>query len=411
MNKLLPIMLLLFPCCLFAADWPQFRGVSSNGFAADKGINTAWASHPPKVLWTVALTDDGFAGPSVAGGLVYITDHWKQQDIVRALDLHSGKERWRYCYPEAGPDIYGHARATPAVCGGKVYTLSQLGQLHCLDARTGKKLWALDIVKDLGGKTPQWFYSMSPLLDGNALILCPGGMNAAVAAVNRHTGKMLWRGGGSDAPGYATPVAATIHGIKQYVIFAGAALLGVDAASGMLLWRCPWTTPLDAEVNTPAARAHFNANAAAPIVIGNTVFITTGYQHGSALVDVANGKASVKWCTLAMQSQYSSPIYANGFIYCSSDPRKLVCLNAATGAIAWQHDGIASGGGLAAIGGKLLVMDGASGEVILVSLSSDHYLELARIKPLGGESRTAPVLADGMLLVRNRKALACVDLR
>lgn len=411
MNKLLLIMLLLYPCCLMAADWPQFRGASANGMASDRGINAAWGVRPPKVRWTLALSDDGFAGPSVSGGVVYIIDHWKHLDIVRALDLHSGKERWHFSYPEAGPDIYGHARTTPAVCAGKVYTLSQLGLVHCLDARTGKKLWSLDLVKDLVGKAPQWFYSMSPLIDGDALILCPGGTNAAVAAVNRHTGKILWVGGGSDTPGYATPVVATILGTKQYVIFAGAALLGVEAGNGRLLWRFPWATPLEAAVNTPAARAHFNANAAAPIVIGNSIFITTGYQHGSALVGIANGTATTKWTTPAMQSQYSSPIYANGYIYCTSDPRRLLCLNAATGAVAWQHDGITSGGGLAGVDGKLVVMDGANGEVILVRLSPERYQELGRIKPLGGESRTAPVIADGMMLVRNRKALVCVDLR
>ncbi|MHB9133454.1 MAG: PQQ-like beta-propeller repeat protein [Armatimonadota bacterium] len=405
------LLCLLAALCAWPADWPQFRGPAENGIAPETNIRKDWGKTPPNIRWTAPLTDDGFAGPAVADGIVYLIDHRKADDIVRALDLATGRERWRFTYADAKTNVYGFSRATPAIRNGKVYTLSRLGKVHCLDARTGKKLWMRDICAAFHGVCPQWGYSMSPCVDGDALIFCPGGKGAAVVALDRHTGKTLWQGGGSDAPGYATPVIATLEGKKQYVVFAGAALLGVDARTGTLLWRYPWTTELHPSVNTAAARAHFNANAAAPIIKGNTIFITTGYKHGSALIEISKGKAICRWTSKAMQSQYSSPILNGNYVYCTSDPRTLVCLNVTSGKLVWKKDGINRGGGLVAADGVLLVMDGTTGEIIMVRMTPDRYQELGRFKAFTGENRTAPIIADGMLLVRNRKALACVELK
>ncbi len=404
------LLLLLLTLPAWGADWSHFRGPAGDGFTPETRLRTNWAAHPPKIRWTVPLSDQGFAGPAVVGGVVYIMDHQGTQDLVRALDLRTGHERWRYAYPDATTQVYGYARATPAVVGGAVYTLSRLGKVHCLDARTGTVYWMRDLVQAFHGALPQWGYSMSPCVDGDTLVFCPGGKGAAVVALDRHTGATRWQGGGDDAPGYATPVVAMLNGERQYVIFAGAALLGVAARTGALRWRFPWATDLDKEVDTAVARAHFNANAAVPVVIGNTVFITTGYGHGSALVDVTGNKPVVRWSTTALQSQYTSPIVADGYVYCTTDPRGLRCLDLRTGKVAWQHDAIGRGGGLAAAKGLLFVMDGLTGAVILVRLSPKGYTELGHVTPLAGENRTAPVLADGCLLVRNRKALACLDI-
>ncbi len=406
MKKRYFLLLLILICQpLYAVDWPMFRGKNADGIAVDTGYNAEWCKNKPKILWSVPLTDDGYAGPAVANGIVFIIDHQNGKDIVRALEMKTGKEKWRFSYPETGSHLYGYARSTPTVNNGRVYTISRNGMVNCLDAINGNKIWVCDMVKDFGGKRPFWYYSMSPLVDGDAVIICPGGRDSAVVALHRLTGKTIWRGGGSDEPGYATPVVATIKGIKQYIIFAAAALIGVDAVTGKLLWRFPWTTPLEPEVNTKIARDHFNANAAAPIVIGDTIFITSGYGHGSALVKINGDKATAIWQSTAMQSQYSSPIYKDGYVYCTSDPRSLICLDINTGATVWRKDGINRGGGLIAVDDMLMVMDGVRGELIMVKMTPKSYDETGRITPLGGESRTSPVIVDGCLLIRNRKKL------
>lgn len=411
-QKFILIFLMIFiSVSSFAADWPQFRGANADGIAPGTGYNFDWKNKSPKICWTTPMTDDGFAGPAVAGGTVFIIDHKSGKDIVRAFNAKTGKELWRFVYAEAGSELYGFARSTPAVNNNRVYALSRGGQIHCLNAINGKKLWSRDMVKEFGGRRPQWYYSMSPLVYGDAVILCPGGINSSVVAIHRLTGKTIWRGGGSDEPGYATPVAATINGIKQYVVFTAVSLIGVDAATGKLLWRFPWTTPLEPAVDSKIARDHFNANSAAPIIIDNSIFITTGYGHGSALIEINGDKATAKWQSKAMQSQYSSPIYKDGYVYCTSDPRAIICLDIKTGLAVWRHDGVNRGGGLVAVDGMLLVMDGVRGEVILVRMTPKDYQELGRITPLGGESRTAPIISDGYLYIRNRKSLACINLR
>lgn len=395
---LLPLLLCLsLPITLFAADWPQFRGPNANGIAPETGINKAWTSRTPKFLWNILLTDQGYSGPSVAGGKVFIIDHQGNQDIVRALDLRTGKDVWRFTYADASSSNYGFSRATPVVDGSKVYTLSRLGVVNCLDANSGKKLWARNIQTDFRGKKPQWDYSMSVLVDGNKLIVCPGGANAAVAALDKNSGKTLWAGGGSDMPGYATPVAATIGGTKQYVVFTAFNLIGVDAGSGRLLWNFPWKTGSD-------------VNAATPIVVGNSIFITSDYGHGCAMVDISGGRASARWQNRDIQGHFNTPIYADGYLYGIGDPGNLVCLDARTGQVRWKQRGFGKGG-LVGVDGTLIAVDGNGGDVVLVNMTASSYQELGRIHPLGGQSWTAPVVAHGKLLIRNTRALACIDLK
>lgn len=391
------LLLLLLGMQVFAADWPYFLGPNRNGISPETGINKTWKTRAPKVLWTFPMGDQGYAGPSVAGNVLYILDHAGDQDIVRALNLTNGKQIWEYRYQDARRNNYGFSRATPVVAGGKVYTISRLGLVHCLDAKSGKKIWSRSLVKDLGGRKPTWDYSMSVLLDGKKAIVVPGAPNGAVAALDAATGRTLWQGGGNDIPGYAPPVLATINKVRQYVVFTGKSLIGVDSNTGKLLWRCPWDTTHD-------------VNAAAPIVSGNHIFITSNYGKGCALVEVTGKTAKIKWQNRSIQSHFSAPILANGFIYSTSDPSKLVCMEFATGKVRWEQRGFEKGG-VSAVDGVLLAFEGGTGNLVMVNMTPAGYQELGRFRPLGGRSWTAPVIAGGKLIVRNEKTLACLALK
>ena len=152
-----------------AADWPHFRGPDSNGTAPDKGINKDWKAKPPKQLWSVDMGDNGFAGPCVAAGKVFIIDHAGGEDIVRAYDLASGKEAWKFPYADPAKDAYGFAHSSPAFDSGKLYTLSRTGQLNCIDASNGKPVWSHNLRADFQGQTGNWEYAASPIVDGNKL--------------------------------------------------------------------------------------------------------------------------------------------------------------------------------------------------------------------------------------------------
>jgi len=382
---------------LFAADWPQFRGPNADGHSPETGINKDWNNNKPKELWRVELSDNGYAGPSAAGGKVFIIDHQGKEDVVRALDIETGRQVWEFRYPETARETHGYARATPTVDGGKVYTVSFSGLVHCLNAEDGSLIWSRNVVKEFRGKLPGWRYAASPVIDGEKLIVTPGGPGALLAALNKNTGETIWQGGGSEAVSYCTPVVATIAGRKQYVLAAAKSFLGVDAADGKVLWSYPWQT-------------RYDVNAAMPIVVNDHVFVTSGYGHGCVMVKVSPKGAVKVWENKEMQAHFSSPLLAGRYIYGTGDPGFLMCINPENGKTTWKQKGFEKGG-IIAVDGTIIALDGARGDVIMVKLTPDSYQELGRFKGLGGRSWTAPIVADGKLIIRNTKAIACYRLK
>ena len=247
-----------------AADWPAFGGPTHDGVAAEVGINKDWTARPPKTLWTVNLGDDGHAGMSVAEGKVFIVDHAEGKDVVRALDVATGREVWSFGYVDAKKNRYGYSVATPLVENGRVYTISRLNKVHCLNAATGEMYWSRDLLKDFAGARTEWDYAASPVMVEGKLIVFPGGKNAAVAALDVTNGQTLWQGAGDSRPGYATPVIAKLNGRTQIVAFLAEGMLGIDPATGERLWTFPWVVD-------------HQQNSATPLVRGNTIFYSTAW--------------------------------------------------------------------------------------------------------------------------------------
>jgi len=382
-----------------AADWPNFFGPTRNGLAPDTGLNKDWRNNPPPVVWRVPMSDNGYAGPCVADGKVFIIDRNGSNDVVRCLRLADGGEVWRCSYEEGGGDNYGFARTTPSYAEGKVYTLSRLGILCCIDATSGKILWSKALMRDFGGKPPQWHYSGSPLVDGNKVIVQSGSPQGNVIAFNRDTGATVWVSDNTDTAGYATATVATILGQRQYVMPTGKAVIGLNPDTGKTLWGFNWTTKYD-------------VNASQPIIEGNFVFITSGYGSGCALVEITPQGPRPRWDNREISAHFSSPIYYNGYIYSDSDAGggSLVCMSPQQGQVAWRQGGLEKGGLLIA-DEVIIACAGNSGDVVMCKADPSGYQELGRIKPLGGQSWTAPILSDGMLLVRNKQALACLKVK
>jgi len=393
------IALLSLSISALAADWPRFRGPKGDGISPEVGINKNWAQKKPETLWTFSMSDDGYAGPSVAGGRVFITDHQGDKDVLRALEIASGKQVWESIYPSPGGANYGFSRSTPTIDNGKVYVVCRTGVVYCFDEKDGKPIWSRDLKKDFNGKQPGWLWSMSALIDGGKVIVCPGGDNASVAALNKETGETIWAGGGSDAPGYATPVAAEIGGRKQYLVFTAGNLIGVDAADGKLLWSFRWKTD-DNDVN-----------AATPILVAkDMVFVTSSYGRGGALVRIAGNKAQAVWENKEFQAHFNTPVLIGGHLYGITDPGDMVCLDVKTGKSVWRQKGFEKGG-VVAVDRTIIALTGSGGDVMMIEAKPTGYKELGRLHPLGGQSWTAPIVADGKLIVRNKTALACIDLK
>lgn len=382
------------------ADWPRFRGPNADGISPLTGINKDWKAKPPKELWRTPLSDKGSAGMSVSGGLVYIVDHQGGEDVVRALKLEDGKEAWRFAYPDEDGANFGFSRSTPTVHEGKVYTWSRKGLAHCLDARSGAKVWEFDAKAKLGARLPQWNFANSVLIDGQAAIICPGAEGAGIAALDRTTGALLWKGGGSEKTGYATPVIAGQGAAKQYLIATGKSAIGVDA-TGKQLWSYPWTT-------------QYGVNAASPLLTDAGVLITSNYGWGCAMLQISASGVTKVWANKIITSHMTTPVFVAGSIYGTSDVDNgsMVCVDPRTGKERWKAKGWGKGG-LVAVDGCIIVQDVTSGEIGLVAIDPAAYRELGRIRafPTVKECWTSPVVAQGRFLARSHLELVCYDLK
>ncbi len=379
------------------ADWPQFLGPNATGMSSEKGINKAWASRPPKALWRAPMGDDGYAGPAVAGGLVFILDVQNGQSCVKALSLATGKQKWATPVPDSGGSNYGFGKSTPAVSGGKVYAITRNALVVCLDAAAGSLVWSKDLVAEAGARKPTWEFATSPVIDGDRVLAAVGAAGACLVALDKKSGEILWRGGNDDGPGYSTPTVATLNGQKQIIVFSAKQVMGIAPDTGRAIWSHPWQTSYD-------------VHAATPRVLDNTVIVTSGYGTGGARLDVSGGSASVRWQNKDLQSRFTTPILAGGFLYCTGERGELACIDSANGRVAWSRSGF-EWGGLVGVDGTLIVMNGSNGDVVQVAMSPAGYKELGRIAPLGGQAWTAPIVAQGRLLVRNKKELVCLDLK
>jgi outer membrane protein assembly factor BamB len=376
---------------LEAADWPQWRGPRRDGISSEAGWLLTWPASGPRRLWT-AQVGEGFSSVAVTGGRVYTMGNAGGEDTVYCLAAGTGRVVWRYRYPCPAGD-YGGTRATPTVEAHRVYTFSREGQAFCLNAASGARVWATDLRRETGASPPSWGFASSPLVLGNLVIYNAG---IAGAALDKVTGRVVWKSGVGTA-GYASPVAYTVGGQQGVAIFTGTGLLGVDAASGRVLWQYPW-------------RTDFEVNAADPLFSGDTVFISSNYNRGCALLRLSrDGRPAVVWENRNMRNHFNSCVLLGGYLY-GNDQNTLKCIDLRTGAEQWQWRGMGKGG-LIAVNGHLLVLT-ERGRLALSRANPGQYTELAHASVLRGTCWTPPVLANGLVYCRSHEGeLICLDLR
>jgi outer membrane protein assembly factor BamB len=244
-----------------AGDWPQLLGPQRNGVAENETIAAAWPAGGPRVVWSVKV-GHGWAGPAVSGGKVVIFHRVGDNDVVEALSADKGQKLWSHSYAADYHDDFGFdpgPRATPTIDGDRVYTHGAQGLLHCFDLATGKVIWSVDTAKQFSSEKGFFGRAGSPLIEGDKLLLNIGAHGAAVAAFDKHTGKLLWKAGDDEA-GYSSPTAATINGKRHALFFTRTGLLDVNPDTGHIDADLRWRSEQDASVN-----------AAVPIVVGSRV--------------------------------------------------------------------------------------------------------------------------------------------
>jgi len=324
---------------------------------------------------------------------------------VHALNLADGKLLWSTKIGKAGAPGWGNfagPRSTPTVDGERIYVLGQYGELLCLNRADGSKVWEKDLVKDLGGKLPEWGYSESVLIDGENVLCTPGGSKGAIVAINKRSGQAAWRTGDFKDPAhYSSLVCAVIAGVKQYVQLTVDSVVGVGT-DGNVLWR--------------AERRGKTAVIPTPVVQDNKVYVTSGYGIGCNLFEVqhADGKfvAREVYASRSMANQHGGAILISDHVYGYCDGRGWVCQELSTGELKWTEKKEMGKGSLAYADGRLYLRSESGGAVALIEATPEGYRETGRfVQPDFGKPKTwpHPVVAGKKLYLRDQDMLLCYD--
>jgi outer membrane protein assembly factor BamB len=384
------------------ADWPQWQGPDRTGISKETGLLHEWPASGPAVVWTASNLGNGYGSVAVKGDRVYVQGMKGPNSIVSALNRADGKPVWsKTLGPSANNDQGNGPRGTPTVDGDRVYILTENGDLACLKT-DGTAVWQRNILKDFGGRNLRWLISESPLIDGNNLIVTPGGRGAGMVALDKMTGKTVWTSKDlSDTAGYSSPIVADVQGVRTYMTLTSSAGVGVRASDGKLMWHY--------------ARAANNvANIATPVFSDNKVFYTSAYDTGGALLGLTaqNGevKASEIYFTRDMKNHHGGVVLVDGYLYGFNDSI-LTCLDFATGKMMWRDRSVGKGAVTYAEGN--LYIQGENNTVGLAEASPKGYKEKGRfqIADQGLPSWAHPVVSGGRLYVRNQETLAAYDIR
>ena len=393
----------------FGLDWAQWRGPERNGVSAETGLLKEWPKDGPELLWKVSELGAGYSAPVVVGQRLYLLgNNGLENEFVQALNVADGSPIWSQRIGKVGnPDQkppYPGARSTATVDGDRLFVLGSDGDIVCLETASGHPVWQKNIRTEFGGKPGAWAYAESPLVDGDIVVCTPGGEKATVVALNKSDGSLVWQAPleQGDKAGYASVVVAEIGGVRQYVQFLEHGLVGLDAATGKVLWRYGRTGE-----GSPA-------NIPTPVVYGDAIYSAAG-RTGGALVRIKaeGGKFEPEEVYFEgnLPKAIGGAVRVGDYMYGTSDA--LMCVEFATGDVKWRDRSIGAASICYADG--CLYMHGEDGQVALVEATPEGYREKGRFMPPdqpdrnGSKAWAYPAVADGRLYIADYGTLWCYN--
>jgi len=384
------------------ADWFQWRGPNRDGISVETGLLQAWPKGGPPQVWRTSGAGNGYSSFSSAGGRLYTLGARAGNEYVTAFDRATGKKVWEYQNGRRYENDRGDGpRSTPTVDGDRLYVLGGSGDLTCLEAATGTRVWSVNLIQKFGGRNPYWGYSESPLVVGDRILVNAGGPRASIVALAKADGATLWQNHGDEA-GYSSPMLMRTGSLNQVIFFTGARAMAVDPRDGRLLW-------------SHNKAANGTANIATPIVRGTRVFLSSDYGTGSALLDIraAGNLASANevYFTRDMRNHHASSVLIDDHVYGFSSSI-LTALKFDTGAMAWRDRSVGKGSLIFA--DRRLYLFSEDSVVGLAEASPTGYREHGRFslpQQSGLPTWSHPIISGGLLIVRDQDNVYAYDVR
>ena len=402
------------------ADWPQWRGPERSGKSAETGLLTQWPEGGPPLMWRGSGLGAGYSSLSMADGRIFTMGDLDGGQHVIAVSQKDGKLLWKTKVGPVWEDRYGGARGTPTIDGDRVYAISTEGGLVCLDAKNGKEVWRKSLASDFGGvmsagQNVHWKFSESPLIDGDKILATPGSENAAIVALNKKTGAEIWRTKipelgekGAKGAAYSSIVVSNGAGVRQYVQLLGQGVIGVEAKTGKYLWG----------YNRVANNV---ANIPTPIVSGDQVFVSSGYNTGSALLKLARDGDGVRAEEIyflegnQLQNHHGGLLLVDGHIYTGTGHNKgfPICVKLESGDALWgpeRNEG--QGSAAASYADGHLYFRYQNGLMVLIEATPEGYREKGSfmIPDVDNFSWSHPVISGGKLYLREQDNLFCYNI-
>ncbi|HEX5109998.1 MAG TPA: PQQ-binding-like beta-propeller repeat protein [Vicinamibacterales bacterium] len=387
-----------------AGDWPQWRGPERSGVSRETGLLKQWPKGGPPLAWSAADLGAGYGSVAVAGSRVFVQGMRGRDSIVTSLNRADGKVAWSKVIGQARENDRGSGpRSTPTVDGDTLYVLTENGDLAALRVSDGTRIWQQNILANFRGGNPNWLVSESPLVDGNLVIVSPGGRGAGVVALDKTSGKTVWVSKElNDEAGYSSAVVADVQGVRTIMTLTSEAGVGLRASDGKLMWHYRQV-------------ANQTANIATPVYSDSKVFYSSAYGTGGALLALrADGAGQVKaqevYFTRDMQNHHGGVVLVNGYLY-GFNNAILTCLEFASGKPMWRDRSVGKGAVTAADGNLYVLSE--DNVVGLVEATPAGYREKGRftIRDQGLPSWAHPVVSGGHLYIRNQAVLASYDVR
>jgi len=395
-----------------AGNWPQWRGPQRDGVSTDTGLLTSWPAGGPPKIFTATGLGAGLSSVAVVGGRIYTMGDRRDGQYVVALSEDAGKEIWATRVGGRHDDEYGGPRGTPTVDEGLLYVVDTDGDVVCLDTATGKERWRRNMPREFGGRMmSSWMFAESPLVDGDRVVVTPGAERAALVALDKRTGRDIWRATvtrlgsqGADGAGYSSIVISNGGGVKQYIQLMGRGLVSIRAADGWYMWG-----------NNHVANNI--ANITTPVVQGDYVFASSAYDTGSVLVQLSKDKTDRVSATEkyfldpgTLQNHHGGFVLIDGVLYGGHGPQNgfPIALELTTGKMLWSRvRGAGSGSAAVTAADGNLYFRYQDGTMALIAANPKQYQlkSTFAIPNVRNPSWSHPVVTGGRLYLREQDAL------